>query len=1835
MRILAEYPQYQNSAIEACRYLLNSYMSIVHSMFSSQSNVRQRKVVLKLLTAIVSLDSNLSNELLTHLSLQQQALENLVHHTKPTDPQSVRTCFIHFVLAFLVDRNTTVIRTLLDKHHLLSCIFSGLVYDSKMIISLVLSTIKMNVLENTSISKTTKLHMFNTTAVSNLLSLYDWKGPNNWRKNKSSCSESEEFLEDKQVVNDIVHEFLIVLLTSHRYGVIFHDRTLGSRNKHNQLVYTVLQNLEKPWEREKSSDLVIRIMGACPDLIRSQYSAIEPFLEPRVSPKWISLLRFVNKIIESIDPTGCIRNYSLELNAKNLISILLSLTVPNMIVRGAILPGLSHDSLLVRHEALALLLSMICQLKTISLAAKEFYKTNAVKRQITDFILKVVPNLDIILRTWNRAFEANADMEIPESAENVQNPELMDHLDIILNILHLYKDVCPELLDGLTDLQPKMLLSSLNSLQDESDEEANIEKLSSMKVKAIQFLLVLDSTIFAPRERTFKEALLFLISLIRRETPSESCKAARMLLNATGLFENCDDQLDIWINGFSVITEPKENEELAQWFMSVMKSAIRHTDKYINSMTQAEAALNEQCLANLDVKTTKDIINELFEKANRISSPCEKDVSTTSVINGQFNVDAKDNNVINDTFNRANQIKSKGAKHTETYVIQRNEQGSKSHIKKVGDVINQLFDKAKPNRFPFNGLLHGKASPPCLFNGQVVDLEAKKTDDVTDHSFDNLDEESLPHRMQVCTSVSPLLCCALHKANKQDCSATIVAYVSYVLVHTLHHQVAPDLLIHLATDLTSLPVYKYLQGWSSNGRPIPLKNKFQFLQLLHRTSNALLADSEMDVTEVFKTSDNNCSTCCFKYDNKEIVINHSLSLHDVKVLWRMTVFYLAQLAQRRILKQIQNENCKLMLVSLLNIIQSVNQKNMKYVTIVEENAKYIFTHPILLHYFSPFCGEASRDSIEGMITKTILDICETVVHLHETTNGSTTIYNMFFAFREKYLMQLRNIMEKDSLKACSNNYNVAIALLKILQLRTSNIANLLLALTNLESTAFISNNEPGRNQSIFGCIVPILLDMYCDNESKLHHGQSNALNDQFVKKLSLHLVHLKSNSHIERWEQSLTNYLSIFPRNIAGISSDTFVSLLERGITRSTVQLVTILIKRNIKLIPSLVKYFFQGNNAKQADVVQLFPILGCNLKDKWNKKKFLQTLCHHYSNDIAAYLSEPGNPVPWIEENTAAIVYLIENTFDLALCEKTCNTISQSGDKLDMVSTCFVHLLESLYKKYEESLVTVKDKALSDLIQILLHIMTLTLKKEAKNLKKIKVLCEKLDNAVACLRKTKPDFILSSLSKSYSWSQYTRFSLKLGLKDAKNDETQSSILKTLSSLCDIAYADNIEDEYAKTLFEMATSHSEFVNVMLGSSIVKGDLIELLRILIRKNHSVISASHVALYLAAYNATLSHIDQRILQILQHYESHGVKLQQYWPYLWGSAAASHYAVKGETETALWRQPSTTEIFNLFDKDIVKNTIKDYPIRRTLKDDELHENSNVYDPAFYLPLLCSLLAENNIVACYKINQNGVLALVLIACCSSSSDVRLAAYTALSRYYFHLEASKSKDKLLWMRLLDALRNGVKLSLNCPLKDIRLSCLTATFLARASLIASQPLHPLYSPLHTFLMAKPALDLTTIPELLQLLHSPHVEHKAHRHWILKNIRDGMKEEGDVDVALKCMLFRMLLDFHTCILSDAKSKQLILEVIASTTKISKASVLLIRGYGVLPWLHKVVNQLDTCETEIDTVITIIENLLNNLSALTEDTTRYKFLLFSILSQLKESSRNNQMRFLSSN
>lgn len=85
----------------------------------------------------------------------------------------------------------------------------------------------------------------------------------------------------------------------------------------------------------------------------------------------------------------------------------------------------------------------------------------------------------------------------------------------------------------------------------------------------------------------------FLISLLSEEVSpiSSSVKATiKNLLNATGIFEGCNDQLDIWINGFVGLDE---KEKAINWFVSAVQKTARNIEKYANEIIKTEEVINE------------------------------------------------------------------------------------------------------------------------------------------------------------------------------------------------------------------------------------------------------------------------------------------------------------------------------------------------------------------------------------------------------------------------------------------------------------------------------------------------------------------------------------------------------------------------------------------------------------------------------------------------------------------------------------------------------------------------------------------------------------------------------------------------------------------------------------------------------------------------------------------------------------------------------------------------------------------------------------------------------------------------------------------------------------------------------------------------------------------------------------------------------------------------------------------------------------------------------------------------------------------------------------------
>lgn len=182
LQIVSNYAQYHSSAYESCRYFLNTHIALVNKMLSLASTSKERKVLLKLLTVIVTFSRNLAKDVLLHVNFNPTNLEMLSKQTGEKD--SVRNVFIHFLIAFLVEGEYPTISILIEKKGLLTSIVNGLQFDSSETVCMVMATFKKNILENTFVSKTAKMNIFSTPVVKDIVNLYNWKGPEGFNPKK-------------------------------------------------------------------------------------------------------------------------------------------------------------------------------------------------------------------------------------------------------------------------------------------------------------------------------------------------------------------------------------------------------------------------------------------------------------------------------------------------------------------------------------------------------------------------------------------------------------------------------------------------------------------------------------------------------------------------------------------------------------------------------------------------------------------------------------------------------------------------------------------------------------------------------------------------------------------------------------------------------------------------------------------------------------------------------------------------------------------------------------------------------------------------------------------------------------------------------------------------------------------------------------------------------------------------------------------------------------------------------------------------------------------------------------------------------------------------------------------------------------------------------------------------------------------------------------------------------------------------------------------------------------------------------------------------------------------
>lgn len=556
IEVLSAATQLTQATVQACSFLLNSHRSSIEKLL--YSNVAQHKrIVLKLLTAIVALEPQFGRDILTTLSVVFNAenLNKFTRHSKyqvasDSNDSSVRTCYIHFILAYLIEGNFVLIRNLLDRNELIMAVVSGLIYDDQETVTLVLSTLQRFVLKSMQVTKTKKVQVFNTDVIKQLLQLYEWKGPRYFASlfNKKTQPKADEFVDANELkaVAESVHEFLTILLSSRKNGVAF--QCLGfRRTKANATQKRVLHDLCQPWRQPLKAELVIHILKACPELVRSYVKNIAPALDPKNKQgEWFEAIDFICNLIDQLSPS-ILRVGISEMNTIEIIQTIKAICMsPELLQQLRSKFTIRSENILIRYKSTKLLLAMFrqCNQHLYMIGTWNTYSTHdlrKIKFDIFNHIFVMCPSIEHIL------------LSLHQTLQDMDDPNVLDHLEVVLDLLLMITQSIPSFIE-----QTASVINYIKILRPIYELNRDNKKSTRMELKAVKLILALEPKALSLQTEFFQQVIHSVLNVFVLGSKQEQSEAKRLLRNVfhnTGLFENGSLEVDLWLDAFRDVDE--------------------------------------------------------------------------------------------------------------------------------------------------------------------------------------------------------------------------------------------------------------------------------------------------------------------------------------------------------------------------------------------------------------------------------------------------------------------------------------------------------------------------------------------------------------------------------------------------------------------------------------------------------------------------------------------------------------------------------------------------------------------------------------------------------------------------------------------------------------------------------------------------------------------------------------------------------------------------------------------------------------------------------------------------------------------------------------------------------------------------------------------------------------------------------------------------------------------------------------------------------------------------------------------------------------------------------
>ena len=372
---------------------------------------------------------------------------------------------------------------------------------------------------------------------------------------------------------------------------------------------------------------------------------------------------------------------------------------------------------------------------------------------------------------------------------------------------------------------------------------------------------------------------------------------------------------------------------------------------------------------------------------------------------------------------------------------------------------------------------------------------------------------------------------------------------------------------------------------------------------------------------------------------------------------------------------------------------------------------------------------------------------------------------------------------------------------------------------------------------------------------------------------------------------------------------------------------------------------------------------------------------------------------------------------------------------------------------------------------------------------------------------------------------------------------------------------EHLPQSFRDSLDKLRTAVVEFVSACL-SNFTQNDMLK--------------EEWVSILLSGYSATTSERDRLILEILFFFEKSGVSCISH-SFVWGEKGMQIRNARSETTQGMdLEYPLAGETLDLLLPSQMAASMKNFPIDRALEPfgsffkpdyDRIANERVVYDPAFLLPVINNLVNVcSSQIDARKLVESQVLSYVIISMSSRDIRIRQAAYSALSEMYVLIEGGKFKEAEQICYLLSVLRDAIDEDF------VRIPSILSSFCKEAIYILHRPEHFLYTTVNKFILQRPIIDLQDVPMFYQLFNSSSANFRKERGWILRLIRDGLRDIVDYKICQRRHVFEMLLSFYDSKLADSYTRGLVLDILESAVGVKVVAEDLVKTRGLISWIN---------------------------------------------------------------